>query len=320
MNKTVTKKEAARFLSSNDNFLILTHINPDGDTLGSAFALWNALKSLGKNANVLTDGEVPARYAFLAEGYKNSDFEVKIIISVDIASQKMLSDNMICYQNKIDLCIDHHISNSIEADLVIVDGDAAANCEIMFDIISATGAEIDTKIAMCLYTGIATDTGCFKYSNTTARTHEIAGKLFGFGIDFAKINYDMFDLKSKSRVMAEMLFTKSIEFFCGGKVAVAKLTKDFVCQTGIDESEFDGLVSIPRQIEGVDIGITLKEKDDGFKISLRTSEKIDACSICSKFGGGGHIRASGCFIQGSLEEAEKQILSAAETALGKAGA
>lgn len=318
MKNKITISEAADFLRANDSFLIVTHANPDGDTLGSGYGLCLALRSLGKKANVVLDGELPARFAFLSEGYAEQELEPKTIVAVDLASPRLFGENR-ALAEKTDLCIDHHSTNEIYAKRTLVDGCAAANCEIIYKLILALGAEITKQIAVCLYTGIATDTGCFKFSNTTVQTHEIAGRLMSLGIDFAKINYEMFDLKTRERLTAERLFLEGMEFYFDGKCALSVISRELTEQSGIDEAEFDGLASIPRQIEGVDVGVTVKEKKNGYKISLRSSEAIDVSAICAKFGGGGHLRAAGCFIGEELSKTKELLLEEIGIALSKVG-
>lgn len=312
----ITLNETVDFLKKNDFYLIAAHANPDGDTLGSAYALCFALRSMGKRAKVALSGKLPERYAFLAEGYTEDEFEEKTVVAVDIASESLFGENSFLAE-KTDLCIDHHGSNSLYAEKTFVDAGAAANCENIYRIICALNAEITREIATCIYTGIATDTGCFKYSNTTRTTHEIAGEMMELGIDFAKINYEMFDLKTKQRLEAERIFLEKIEYYFGGRCALAIISKELVERSGIDESEFDGLSSIPRQIEGVDVGATLKERDGGYKISLRSSELIDVSEICKAFGGGGHLRAAGCFIKGTLSEVRELLLKEIGAALAE---
>lgn len=313
---TVNLKEAAKFLLENDDYYILTHINPDGDTLGAGFALADALRSIGKNANVLCSDELPLRYLFLFDKYKHQDFEGRTIVSVDIADLQLLGDELSIYKDSIDLCIDHHVSNSMYAKRTFLDGDASATCEMMYNLIVEMGVPINKTIAKCLYTGISTDTGCFKYGNTTVAAHIIAGELISLGIDFAIINHMMFDLKTRSRLKAEQILISNMEFHFDDMCALITITKDLIKETQVDESEFDGLASIPRQVEGVQVGVTIKEKQTGvYKISMRSSDNVDVSKICGHFGGGGHTRAAGCQLEGELEEIKMRILNKIEESI-----
>lgn len=178
------------------------------------------------------------------------------------------------------------------------------------------GVNFTKQIVDCLYTGISTDTGCFRYTNTTADTFRIAASLVELGCNSAYINKVMFETKSKEKIMLEREVYDTITYCADGKCAIVWVTLDMLKSLNIGEDEIEGLASIPRQIEGVLIGITMKEKEGGFfKISVRTNGDIDAAKFCSKFGGGGHKAAAGCSINGSLEDVRSQLIKAAEETL-----
>lgn len=314
----MTINEVCSFLKQCDNVNILTHKSPDGDTLGSGFALVNFLRSMGKKANVLNTESFPERYSFLYDSYSPMDFKEECVIAVDVADIQLLGDNLEKYtqEGKIDLCIDHHISNTFYANHNFVDSTASATCEAMYMIMDEMKTDISNIIAKCLYTGIATDTGCFKYQNTTPRTHIIASELMKYDIDFARVNRLMFDLKSKGRIMVEQVVTSNMEFYCEDQCSMIVITTDLIKSSGIESSEFEGLTSITLQIEGVQIGLLVKQRDeDTFKISVRTTDEIDACVFCNQFGGGGHVRAAGCEIKGTLDEVKSKLINAVEGVL-----
>lgn len=314
---TFTAKETADFLKAHDNYLILTHASPDGDTLGSGFGLLSALLKAGKKAKVICPDEIPQKFSFLL-GKECADFEYETVIAVDVADQRLLGHLESTFDGKIDLCIDHHQSNTGFAKHLYLERDSAAACETVYNVITELGVEIDTHIAGCLYTGIATDTGCFKFSNTTPRTHRYAALLMELGADYSEINRVMFEVKSKEKVAIERLVLEGIEFYFDGKCAVIAITKDMLNKTGCPRSELDSITALSRQIEGVMIGVTLKEQPSGnFKVSLRTFEPYSASDICRNFGGGGHVRAAGCEFSCSLEEAKQQLLKAVGEVLGE---
>ena len=295
---------AVSMLKSADKILILTHRNPDGDTLGSGFALLRALRQLGKRVKLLNADAINEKYAHLYEGLSEESFEEEFIVSVDVAERKLLGDLMEKYADKVDLSIDHHGTGK-----PYCESESASACEIVYEIIKALGAKIDKGIADCIYTGCSTDTGCFKYSNVTPRTHRIAAEIIEFGADHSKINEKMFDTKSMNSIMLERMCYESLEVFGGGKVAVITVTKEMLRKSGTDKSALDAIKPITRQIEGVGIGITVKEEDNGKTgVSVRTSEDYDASLICANFGGGGHIRAGGCEFSTTVEEAKKKII------------
>lgn len=311
-------KKAAEILKSNDDFLILSHANPDGDTLGCAYGLCGILQKMGKRAKVMCADEIAPRMKYLRDTVIQQSFEEKTVVSVDVADRKLLGDLDAVYGDKIYLAIDHHESRQEFAEYTLVDPDAAAACELIFQVAEEMNAQLDGEIASCLYTGLATDTGCFKYSNTTGRTHMIAAKLMAYDFDVADINYKLFDMKSKGRLELEQAITQGMEFFCDDKIAVVWLTTELMERFAgrVDSEDFNGLASLPRQVEGVVLGATVKQKGPTtFKVSVRTAEPINAGSVCALFGGGGHARAAGCSIEGSIEFVRAKLLPVFEKAL-----
>ncbi|WMJ23012.1 bifunctional oligoribonuclease/PAP phosphatase NrnA [Paludicola sp. MB14-C6] len=311
---TITKAEVVKRLLQSDNVLIITHKSPDGDTLGSAFALYNALKSLQKKARVECSDIFPQRFQYLMEGYEHQEFKPDYIVAVDVAAIQLFGSNLEHYAQDVDLCIDHHPSNELYAKDTYLVAKASATCEMMYDIICDMNIAITKQIADCLYTGLATDTGCFRFSNTTEKTHRTAADLFGFGANYEWINRILFETKSKSRVRMEQLALSSIEYYYSDYVALIAITQKMIEEANADESELDGVASIPRTIEGVEIGITMREKaEGGYKISIRTASKVDASQLCALFNGGGHKRAAGCFIDSDLKTTKRLLLDAIQS-------
>lgn len=299
-------KTAAGLLKSKDNILILTHRNPDGDTLGSGFALLRALNNMGKRARLINSDPIPEKFAYLYEGINEDSFDEEFIISVDVAERKLLGSLCDEYADRVDLSVDHHESSRFFAKETYCESDSASCCEMIYLLIKAMGTPVTKEIADCIYTGMSTDTGCFKYSNVTPRTHEIAARLIEAGADYSRINVRMFDTKSMGDFMLQKMCLDTLEVYGEGRVAVITVTKDMLSQCGVDKSALDAIKPMTRQIEGVEIGITLKEEADGkVGISVRTGESYDAAAICAHFGGGGHMRAAGCEIKGTVEEASE---------------
>lgn len=306
MSTMITKTETARLLKELNNVLILTHQSPDGDTLGSAYALGRAMQSIGKNVKIACSDIIPDKYSYILEAVNVQEFEPEYIIAVDVADTNLLGKKLSQYSDKIDLCIDHHASNTHYAKKLLLD-ECAACCEIIYDVINFMGAEIDEKIAECIYTGISTDTGCFKYSNTTSHTHIIAAKLMETGFNFFKINRFMFEIKSREIINMEMHVWQTMEFYMDGKVAVATVTKDMIDKA--EPGALETIAPMSRQVAGVRCGVTLKQYDnDMYRISIRTGHELDASSICSRLGGGGHKRASGCSAHGTRQEVLDKLL------------
>lgn len=311
---------AVNMLCSYDNVLILIHHFPDGDTLGCGYALCRALQSLGKKARVECCDKISDRYDYITSTVENHEFCFEHIVAVDVADNKLLGSLNEKYGDKVELCIDHHGSNTMYAANTYVDSTAAAACEIIYDIIIKLGVKIDKDIANALYTGIATDTGCFKFTNTTERTHIIAAELMKAGADYGEINRIMFDTKSKSRLAVERMVLENIVFSHSDKIALVTISQDMLRKSGAEDSELEGITSLPRTIEGVIVGITLRERKDGkYKISVRTHAPISASALCANFGGGGHDRAAGCEIADTLENARNMLLCAAENMLSDCG-
>lgn len=308
--KKIDIKNTANLLKDADNILILSHRNPDGDTLGSAFALLRALKKMSKNAFVDCTDDIHDKYSFMWNEIDNTRIEnPDFIVCVDVADIKLLGNKfMEKYEGKIDLCIDHHMSNTEYAENICL-VDCAATCEIVFNIIKELPCDMDKPIADCIYTGLSTDTGCFRYSNVTPASHIIAAQLLELGSDFDTINRVMFETKTRTYLKLEELVLKSIEMYFDGKCAVITITQEMFRKSGSNESECDGIASLPRKIEGVLVGISIRERADGsFKISLRTYAPINAAKLCGKLGGGGHARAAGCEFLEDFESSKQKLL------------
>lgn len=311
MTESVDRQTAVLRLRSADDILILCHKNPDGDTIGSGAALYLALKELGKTAAVLCSDPIPVQYNYLDIALFDGSFEPKFVVAVDVASIQLFGErnNIQEYVERADLCIDHHGSNSGYAFETLVEPNAAATCELLVDVIEEMGVSLTPAIASALYTGLATDTGCFRFSSTTARTHLVAARLIEAGADIAALNERLFECRTHGRIKAERLALESLEFYFEGRCAMICLTWDQIQSTGVAASELEDLTSLPRSIEGVQVGLTLRQQKDGsYKISVRTAQGVDACSIARRLGGGGHDRAAGCELNGNVDNAKMALL------------
>ncbi len=304
-------KKAAALLKEWDDIVILTHQNPDGDTLGCAFALYDALTSMGKRVRVENEKPIPKKYFFLYEGYERQEFEAKRVVAVDIASTSLFGKGLMHYADKVDLCIDHHKSNTEYAKHSLVLSSVTAACEIVYDVIEEMCGSVSDKALLCLYTGISTDCGCFKYSNTSAKAHGIAAKAIERKLDIYKVNQLMFESKSRAQLDIERIALQNLEFHYSNRCALTIVTAQMLLKTGAEECDLDALPAMTRQIQGVEVGVVIKERSEGeFKISLRTGKHPDASAICACFGGGGHVGAAGCTIYGTAENAKEKILEA----------
>lgn len=314
--KELTLKQTAKYLKKHNSYIILTHAAPDGDTLGSAYALYYALNEIGKTACVLCSEIIPKKYDYFARKTDHIKIEDATIVAVDVADEKLLGAFEEEFSGKIDLCIDHHISNTKYAKSLYLDANAAATAESIFELINAMNVNINDVTAKALYTGIVTDTGCFKYSNVTDKTHKIAASLYEYNIDAPEINRLMFDTKSKSLLEIEKRVLETAEFHFNDRCMLLTVTAAMQAETGCGGTELEGIAVISRSVEGVKVGITLKQTDDEqFKVSVRTFEPVDASAICKALGGGGHKAAAGASVKGTLDEVKQKVLTVAMKAL-----
>ncbi len=309
-------KQTAKFLKKNDDYIILTHASPDGDTLGSAYALYYALNEIGKRACVLCPDVIPKKYDYFARKTDHVSRENAVVIAVDVADERLLGTLQQEFGGDVDLCIDHHISNTKYAKRLYLDDSAAATTECIYELINSMKVNINDITAKALYTGLATDTGCFKYSNVTDKTHMIAAALYEYNIDAAEINRLMFDTKSKKLLELEKMVLETAEYHFDDKCIVLSVTEEMQVETGCSGTDLEGIAVISRSVEGVVAGVTVKQTDEEeFKISLRTYPPLDASAICRKLGGGGHKNAAGASVNGNLEQVKQLVLDAVKDAL-----
>ena len=309
---------AVDFLKNNDKYLILTHAHPDGDTLGCAFALREALVSLGKSVAVSCSDSIPSKYGYMGTA-DEEDVDFDKLITVDVADAKLLGKSFEeKFGDRVDLAIDHHGSNRLYAERTLLDSSAAAACEIILAVIRELGVSVTKSIADNIFTGLSTDSGCFRYSNVTPRTLRMAADMIEAGAEYSKINTVMFETKTKTYVALERLALESMKMLLDDRCAFITITQDMFRESGSDESEVDAIAAIPRQIEGVLVGVTMRERTDGtFKISMRSHEGIDVSAICAMMDGGGHPRAAGCTVSGDVEKARETVISCIKEYLDK---
>ncbi len=311
----IDKKECLRLLQENDEFLVISHERPDGDTLGCAFALCEILRLMGKKRAFLCADEVSGDFSFMTDDFKNDKVGNPFIVCVDVADASLMGSLTEEYAKKFDLCIDHHMSNTFFAKNTYLVNKAAA-CEIIYDLACSLPVEINRYVRNCIYTGISTDTGCFRYQNTSAETFKIAAELMENGIDSNKINKLMFETKTKSFLELEMLARETLEYHFDDRCAIITITQDMFRKSGSSEHECYSITALPRQIEGVLVGAVIKEKENGsLSISVRTDDNIDASEICGRLGGGGHKGAAGCRPDCDYEEAKRLLLESVKKSL-----
>ena len=312
--------ETETFLRNCEDAVIITHRNPDGDCIGAGFGLQDILSQMGIRSRVVCSDEFPSRYAFMTNGSnKYGDFEPKTVIAVDIADVKLMGDYEQIYGDKVQLCIDHHISNKNYAEKTLLHADATAACEIIYDLAKFMGVKITKHCATCLYTGIATDSGCFKYDCTTPRAHEIAAEMMrSYDINFARINRYMFDVKSRGRLMLESKISDLMEEKLGGRLVIVAVTQKMMKDMGVSMEELEGFAPLTIQLENTEVGILMREREDGaLKCAFRSAYDVNVSEICQLLGGGGHAKAAGCTLDCDIAEAKKLLTHTVERALSE---
>ena len=308
----MTKAEAAAWLRAHDRFCILTHRNPDGDTIGCASALCQGLRALGKTAHILQNPQFTARYdRWLSDLVKPEVETGDTVISVDMASETLLPDNAAPLAGKIEFAVDHHGSHTGFAPVSYVVPEAAACGELIYLLLEELGVALTPRMAEAVYVAVSTDTGCFQYSNTTAQTLRVAAAVKDAGCEAYPINKLFFGTKSLPRLQLESRLTASMELLAGGKVAICRLPLLWMSELHLTEDDIDSIAGFPRAVEGVEVGVMIREMADGReKISLRTGEHANASAICAHLGGGGHRAAAGATVDLGFVAAKAAVLAA----------
>ena len=317
----MTLSQIAKFILESKKIGITYHVSPDGDAVGSVLALFNALKSLNKDCYIISKDTLSENLKFL----KGSDEitgeitepvdETDVVVVLDCGNLERVSANLKEFTGTI-INIDHHLSNDKYGDINYIDSNAAATAEIVFELLNLMGISFEKEdsvikdIGTCMYTSIVTDTGGYRHSNVTERTHRISAVLKKIGVDNTFIYQSLFDNKDFSRIKLIGKALSSMQLILNGKVALLEIDKNFTADLGIDIGDTSDIISYGLQIKGVEVTLLLKEVEDGVKASLRAKSYVDVRKIAEVFGGGGHIRASGIKIKNmSMEEAKYEILN-----------
>jgi phosphoesterase RecJ-like protein len=303
-------------LRAHQKFVVLSHVRPDGDALGSQLALALALRELGKDVSVWNEDGMLEKYSFLPRSElltkppgTPEDFDVAI--ALDTAIQNRLGRPAEFVRSaKIWINLDHHPSNPRYGDMVYVDPIAPATGQILFELFKSEGLPISREIAENLFAAISTDTGSFQYQNTTARTFEIAGELVRTGIEVGRISQQLYENYPRRRVelLRELLGT--MRFEGNAKVASFSLSLQTAAKLGVLPEDNEGLIDHIRAIQGVIVAVFFEElPDEKVRVSMRSKdETVDVCAICQKFGGGGHTLAAGARVKGTLRDVEQRVL------------
>ena len=302
-----------------NSIVLLAHENPDGDAIGSLAAMNLALKELGKQPDVLIK-EYPVTFRFLPgmdEVKKDSDVEsYDLAISLDCANLKLLNSLGHHFENaKSKIVIDHHGSNTMYGDLNYVDQNSPACAQLLLILFNYYKIEITKDIGTCLLTGIVTDTGGFRYDNTTAETFEFVSALLQKGVKVSKVYQKVFASMSKTKFDLHRIALDRTELLYDGKIAFTYITKEDELKVNSQAGDYDGIVEKLRDIEGVEVSVFLRETEKGIKASLRSKDYVNVSELCMIFGGGGHIRAAGCTVPGTIDQVKNQIINQVKAAI-----
>lgn len=307
--KKLTRRDCAQWLSEQDNFLILTHRRPDGDTVGSAAALCLGLRKLGKTAHILANPEITPRFAHLHEGLTVPEpAPGMVLVSADVASPSMLPETFAPLAELTTLRIDHHGTADSFTPLECVDSTSASCAELIWDILELLGCNGDKAIAEAVYTGLSTDTGCFRFANTTAHTFEIAAACAALGADIFGMNQSYFETQTLTKLKMQAWLVEHMHLLDEGRLAVCAIPKAVETEIGVTPDDMDNIANFPRSIDGVKMAATVRQDTDGkVKISVRAVPGYDAAKVCAAFGGGGHKGAAGASFHMGFAEAVKAV-------------
>lgn len=297
-----------------NTIVIMTHESPDGDAIGSVLAMDLALKSLGKNPDVIVP-EYSRIFSFLpdAQNIKKEleDIRYDLAISLDCADLKRLEGKQHFENAKTKIVIDHHGSNKMYGDLNFVNPVSPACCEILVEMFQYFDIEISKNIGTCILTGIITDTGGFKYSGVTTETFEFTAELLRKGVNVSDVYRRVLQTKTKANFSLIKRAIERIEVLEDGKVTFTYITHKDEEEVNSEPGDHEGLVEIGRDIEGVEVSIFIrqKENENAYKISMRSNDYVNVSDVCIMFGGGGHPRAAGALIQGDMKQVKQKVLA-----------
>ena len=309
MNSSIN--EIKNVITSAENILVLTHQNPDGDAIGSALAVYHAIKQLNKKVDIIML-KYPNIFSFLPsfnEIRNNSDEEYDLVITTDCADINRVEQPKPFFQNaKNTINIDHHRTNNYFANYNYIEKEGPATTQTLYELFQELNITITKEIGDCLITGLITDTGGFKYQTVSSKTFKMAADLYDIGVNISYIYIKVLQTKSKPQFELSKLATSRIEFFCNDQVGFSYITLKDEENCKANPGDHEGIVDIIKSIEGIEVAVFLHESEEGFKVSLRSNNSVDVSKIADVLGGGGHFRAAGCLIKESIEEAKKILI------------
>lgn len=320
-------EEAAALLAEAGRVLLFLHISPDGDTIGSSLALCHALRHLGKEAWCVGVDPVPRIFRFLPGWdslfvpWAEVQGEWDLGVFLDCGDRHRVgAAEPLLGRCRVSLNIDHHASNSLFGDYNWIDYQAAAVGEMTYRLIRALGVSLDPGMATCLYTSLVTDTGSFRYESTTPETHRIAAELIAAGVRPYQVTEAIFENETVARLRLLSLCLGTLRLHAGGRIATLQVPLTMLAEAGAEPEDVDGLVNYARSVQGVEVGMLFREVEPGrVRVNLRSRGLVDVSEVARRFGGGGHPRAAGCTLAGTLAEAEAAVVAAAAACLAPEG-
>lgn len=315
---------AARFIHENDDFLVVSHVSPDGDAIGSTSAVGFILQLLGKTYTLINDGRTPKKYQMLLGGQPIVDYSLVPpsrrfgrVIAVDCADFSRIGGVHNVFDEGVQLLnIDHHPTNDLFGSVNLVHPDAAATVEIIFELGQQLGIQWTKPLAASIYAGLLTDTGGFRYSNTSPNVLSIAEKMLRAGAEGAVLAEQLLETMTYPQMQLLRDALSTLEFAKDRQIAWLSVSQETLSRIGASDEDSEGLVNIPRNVEGVQVGMMFKEKDTNlFKVSLRSAGKVDVAQIAKRLGGGGHVRAAGCTVEGTLDDVVERLVGAVSAEL-----
>ncbi|MBN2898697.1 MAG: bifunctional oligoribonuclease/PAP phosphatase NrnA [Clostridia bacterium] len=313
-------KALLSIIEEHEEILLLPHVSPDGDTLGSTFALNAYLKRLGKKTHVVLNDDVPSNLMFLVDDHlhKEADYDAlnatpTLVFAIDSSDPGRLDSRQKYLEGRVSVCIDHHITNTKYCDHNYVTPEASSTGEVLYELLFTDDMTVPMEIASAIYVAILMDTGSFRYSNTSSRTMEIVARLFSAGIDYVDLNIAVYQNVPIDKFRFTNMVLSTLELSHDNQVGFIYITEEMLAAAGLSMQDTDGIIENIRDIASIEVALFAREVSPNvFKASARSKRFYDVATFCLDFGGGGHVRAAGCTIKGSLSDVRNQLLSAIE--------
>lgn len=313
-------KELIQLINDHDEIMLLTHVSPDGDALGSTFALNSYLKDLGKKTYVVHNDQVPSNLMIVVgdeiyteEAFDGLGVNPTLVFSMDSGDEGRLGTRVKYLKGRTSICIDHHITNVGFCDYNYLDPKASSTGELLYELLFTDDMPISKEVASAIYVAILMDTGGFRYSNTSSRTMEVVAKLFAAGINYVDLNIEVYQNVPVNKFKMTNLILSTLELSHDNRVGFVYITEDMLKESNLELDDTDGVIENVRDIDSVEVALFIKEVSPNvYKGSARSKRFYDVSSYCMQFGGGGHVHAAGFTIEGSFEEIKERMLNAIE--------